>query len=65
MHSGALWCAAGPIFLVNVVPVFNTPLYYYQTDTLKLSQQFIGTLILRAEDSACSVPFSTTSCAAN
>jgi len=32
------------LFLVYISPGFGTPLYYYQTDTLKFSQQFIGTL---------------------
>ncbi len=42
--SGTLWSAAGMLFLVYIVPGFATPIYYYQTDTLKFSQQFIGTL---------------------
>ena len=44
MHSGTLWSAAGLLFLVYIAPGFQTPLYYYQTDTLGLSQEFIGTL---------------------
>jgi predicted MFS family arabinose efflux permease len=36
------------LFLVYNTPGFSTPLYYYQVDTLKLSQEFIGTLILLA-----------------
>jgi Na+/melibiose symporter-like transporter len=48
MRSGALWSAAGLLFLVYIAPGFGTPLYYFQTDTLKLSQQFIGTLIFVA-----------------
>ena len=48
MRSNTLWSAAGLLFLVYIAPGFATPLYYYQTDTLKLSQQFIGTLILLA-----------------
>ncbi len=44
MHSGTLWSAAGLLFLVYISPGFGTPLYYYQTDTLKFSQQFIGNL---------------------
>ncbi len=39
-----LWSAAGMLFLVYIVPGFTTPLYYLQTDTLKFSQTFIGTL---------------------
>jgi predicted MFS family arabinose efflux permease len=48
MRSRTLWSAAGLMFLVYIMPGFATPLYYFQTDTLKLSQQFIGTLILLA-----------------
>lgn len=44
MKSGTLWAAAGMLFLVYFAPGFVTPLYYYQTDTLKFSQQFIGNL---------------------
>jgi predicted MFS family arabinose efflux permease len=46
MKSKTLWSAAGLLFLVYICPGFSTPLYYFQTDTLKLSQEFIGTLIL-------------------
>jgi predicted MFS family arabinose efflux permease len=48
MKSKTLWSAAGLLFLVYITPGFGTPLYYYQTDVLKLSQEFIGTLILLA-----------------
>lgn len=48
MRSRTLWIAAGFIFFLYIAPGFGTPLYYFQTDTLKLSQQFIGTLILLA-----------------
>jgi predicted MFS family arabinose efflux permease len=44
MKSGTLWAAAGMLFFVYFAPGFATPLYYYQTDTLKFSQQFIGNL---------------------
>ncbi len=44
MKSGTLWAGAGMLFLVYFAPGFATPLYYYQTDTLKLSPQFIGNL---------------------
>lgn len=44
MCSGTLWSAAGLLFLVYISPGFGTPLYYYQTDNLKFSQQFIGNL---------------------
>jgi predicted MFS family arabinose efflux permease len=46
IHSRTMWTAAGLLFLVYIAPGFSTPLYYLQTDTLNLSQQFIGTLIL-------------------
>ena len=46
MKSKVLWSAAGLLFLVYIAPGFSTPLYYFQVDTLKLSQQFIGTLIM-------------------
>lgn len=48
VRSSTLWAAAGLLFLVYIAPGFSTPLYYFQVDTLKLSQQFIGTLILLA-----------------
>ncbi len=44
VRSGTLWSAAGLLFLVYISPGFGTPLYYYQTDSLKFSQQFIGNL---------------------
>lgn len=46
MKSATLWTAAGLLFLVYIAPGFATPLYYFQTNTLKLSQQFIGTLMM-------------------
>jgi hypothetical protein len=46
IHTRMLWAAAGLVFLVYISPGFATPLYHFQTDTLKLSRQFIGTLIL-------------------
>ena len=48
MKSKTLWSAAGLLFLVYIAPGFSTPLYYFQVDTLKLSQQFIGWLIMLA-----------------
>jgi predicted MFS family arabinose efflux permease len=53
LRSRVLWAAAGLIFLVEVAPGFNTPLYYYQRDTLHFSQQFIG--FLRSVSGACGV----------
>jgi predicted MFS family arabinose efflux permease len=46
IRSRTMWTAAGLLFLVYIAPGFATPLYYLQTNTLKLSQEFIGTLIL-------------------
>ena len=46
IRSRTMWTAAGLLFLVYIAPGFATPLYYLQTDTLKLSPEFIGTLIL-------------------
>jgi predicted MFS family arabinose efflux permease len=43
-----LWAAAGLLLLVYLAPGFQTPLYYYQTDTLNLSSGFIGGLGLVA-----------------
>ncbi len=42
--SRSLWAAAAAYFLFYFAPGFHTPLYFYQTNTLKLSQQFIGNL---------------------
>ncbi len=44
IHSRTLWAATGAYFLFYFAPGFHTPLYYYQTNTLKLPQQFIGNL---------------------
>jgi predicted MFS family arabinose efflux permease len=46
MKSKTLWSAAGLLFLVYIAPGFSTPLYYFQVDTLKLSQEYIGVLIM-------------------
>ena len=43
-RSRTLWAAAGAYFLFYFAPGFHTPLYYYQTNTLHLEQQFIGNL---------------------
>jgi Na+/melibiose symporter-like transporter len=43
-RSGPLWMAGGMVFLLRVAPGFSTPLFYYQTDTLKFSSEFIGVL---------------------
>ena len=44
LRSSTLLSAAGMIFLIAASPGFNTPLLYYQTDTLHFSKLFIGTL---------------------
>jgi Na+/melibiose symporter-like transporter len=44
MTSKTLLSAAGMIFLIAASPGFNTPLLYYQTDTLHFSKLFIGML---------------------
>jgi len=46
IRSKTLWTAAGLLFLVYICPGFSTPLYYYQVDTLHLSQEFIGTVLI-------------------
>jgi MFS family permease len=45
MRSRDLWAVAGFILFWTFSPSLGTPLFYYQTDTLKFSQQFIGTLL--------------------
>jgi predicted MFS family arabinose efflux permease len=42
LRSRALWLAAGMLFLVYVVPGFNTALTYRQSDELHFSKQLIG-----------------------
>ncbi len=44
LRSRDLWVVAGFILFFTFSPSLGTPLYYYQTDILKFSQQFIGTL---------------------
>ncbi|MBI1848507.1 MAG: MFS transporter, partial [Candidatus Rokubacteria bacterium] len=39
-----VWVVAGFIFFWTFSPSIGIPLFYYQTDTLKFSQQFIGLL---------------------
>jgi len=43
-RSRTLWHAAAMVFLFSFSPGFQTPLYYYQTNMLKFSSQFIGNL---------------------
>ncbi len=44
LRSRPLWLVAGFILFWTFSPSIGTPLFFYQTDTLKFSQQFIGTL---------------------
>lgn len=46
LHPGPLWAAAGLLLLVYIAPGFQTPLFYYQTDRLGFSPEFIGALAL-------------------
>lgn len=39
-----MWIVAGFLFFWTFSPSIGIPLYYFQTDTLKFSQQFIGLL---------------------
>jgi MFS family permease len=39
-----MWVVAGFLFFWTFSPSIGIPLFYYQTDTLKFSQQFIGML---------------------
>jgi hypothetical protein len=39
-----MWVVAGFLFFWTFSPSIGIPLYYFQTDTLKFSQQFIGLL---------------------
>jgi predicted MFS family arabinose efflux permease len=43
-RSRDLWAVVGFILFWTFSPSIGTPLYYYQTDTLHFSQQFIGAL---------------------
>jgi MFS family permease len=44
VQSRRLWGIALFLFLYAFAPGFGTPLYYYMTDTLKFSQEYIGVL---------------------
>ncbi len=44
IKNHTLLIAAGMICLIAIAPGFGTPLFFYQTDTLKFSKQFIGNL---------------------
>src|SRR5205814_7619482 len=43
-HRRELWLVGGFLFLYYFNPGFGTPLYYFMTDELRFSQQFIGIL---------------------
>jgi predicted MFS family arabinose efflux permease len=44
LRSRTLWLAVGMLFLVYVVPGFNTALTYHQSDELHFSKEMIGRL---------------------
>lgn len=44
LGSRELWLVAGFIFFFSFSPSFGPAFFYYETDTLGFSQQFIGTL---------------------
>jgi MFS family permease len=44
LRSRELWLVAGFIFFFSFSPSFGPAFFYYETDTLGFSQQFIGTL---------------------
>jgi len=44
LRSRHLWVFAGFLFFYYFSPGIDTPLYFYMTDRLKFSQQFIGAL---------------------
>ncbi len=44
VRDRTIWVVAALIFFWTFSPSIGVPLFYYQTDTLKFSQQFIGVL---------------------
>ncbi len=48
LRSKNLWICGGLLFLVQLSPGFKTPLFYYQTNELKFTPQFIGNLMVAA-----------------
>jgi predicted MFS family arabinose efflux permease len=44
VRSHTMWAAAILFFLVYIAPNFGTPMFFYQTQTLQFSPQFIGNL---------------------
>ena len=53
LRSGTVWSAAGMLLLVQLAPGFATPLFYYQTDSLRFTPGFIGELALAS--SCCGI----------
>lgn len=48
LRSKNLWICGGLLFLVQLSPGYTTPLFYYQTNVLKFTPQFIGNLMVAA-----------------
>lgn len=44
LGSRNIWICSGLLFLVHLAPGFGTPLFYYKSEVLKFSEQFIGNL---------------------
>jgi Na+/melibiose symporter-like transporter len=44
LKSRNIWICGGLLFLVHLAPGFGTPLFYYKSETLNFSEQFIGNL---------------------
>lgn len=44
LRSRNIWIGGGLLFLVHLAPGFGTPLFYYKSEVLKFSEQFIGNL---------------------
>lgn len=48
LRSRNLWICGGLLFMVQFSTEFKTPLFYYQTNVLKFTPQFIGNLMVAA-----------------
>lgn len=48
VRTRSVWVAAMMIFLADIAPGFDTPLFYHQTDALAMSASYIGWLQLAA-----------------
>lgn len=44
LGSKNIWICSGLLFLVHLAPGFGTPLFFYKSEVLKFSEQFIGNL---------------------